>query len=239
MTTRTAKSPGYSLQPALPLDYSASATGLNVSLAVVPEQSSERSELEQSITRKFENVFGAQLTHFLPELLRLRISEELGAVVGIRPARDGALFLEQYIDRRIEQFVAQAYGTPVDRDQVVEIGNLAADLPGTSYMLFAVLATVLDQAGFRWVTCTVTPQVEAMLTRMQFSYRTICSADPTRLEYESADWGEYYESRPCVIVGDVRDAALRIASNPEMSALVSQFARPIEQMAAHLGSVKS
>ncbi len=239
MTTRTAQNLAYRLQTALPPGFPATAAGQNVSIDVIAERSPERNQLEQAIARKFHSAFGAQISQFLPNLLRLKISGELGAVAGVRTARSDTLFLEQYIDRPVQQIVAQAYATPVDRDQVVEIGNLAANLHGSSYVLFAVLATVLNQAGFRWVTCTATPRVEAMLTRMQFSYRTICSADAARLDDGSADWGQYYESRPSVIVGDLRDATLQIMSNPEMLALVGQFAGPIATMALNLRSAGS
>lgn len=210
-----------------------------MSIALVAEHSAERQELESGITHKFESVYGAQLNHFLPSLLRLRIAQELGAIIGIRAAHQGPLFLEQYTDRCVEQLIAGAFETPVDRDQVVEIGNLAADVPGLAYMLFSVLATLLNEAGYRWVACTATPQVEAMLARMQFSSRSICSADPKRLEEGSADWGNYYANRPNVIVGDVREAAAQVASNPDMAVLVKEFAKPIAKMSSDLAMSRS
>lgn len=218
----------------LPGTRRASPATPDLSIGLVSEHSAERQGLESGITHKFESIYGAQLSHFLPNLLRLRIAEELGAVVGIRAAHEGPLFLEQYTDRRIEQLIAGAFETPVDRGQIVEIGNLAADVPGLAYTLFAVLATVLNAAGYRWVACTATPQVEAMLARMNFSSRTICSADPNRLEEGSADWGDYYAVRPNVIIGDVREAAAQVVSNPDMAMLVKQFSRPIAEMSSNL-----
>jgi hypothetical protein len=209
-----------------------------ISFALVPQESTGRQELESSITHKFERAYGAHLTHFLPSLLRLGVSGEIGAVVGIRSARDGQLFLEQYLDLPVEQAIARAFQTPIDRDQVIEIGNLAANVPGFACTLFAVLATVLNKAGFRWVACTATPQVAAMLGRMGFSTKTVCSADPERLDDDSADWGDYYASRPRVIVGDVREAAARVAGDHELSALVSKFRQPIVQMAASIKEVR-
>ena len=209
-------------------------TGVDMSLALVQEHSAERSELESGISRKFASTYGAELSHFLPNLLRLKVSDELGAVVGIRGASKGSLFLEQYLDLPIEQSVARAFNTPVDRDQIIEIGNLAANVPGFAYSLFAVLATVLNQAGYRWVACTATPQVAAMLARIGFSSTTICSADPARLENGSAAWGEYYATRPRVIAGDVRSAAAKVAENRDMAVLMRQLAQPIAQMAASL-----
>lgn len=205
-----------------------------LSLTLVPQQSTGRRELEQSIVQKFESAYGAHLTHFLPDLLKLGLYGELGAVAGIRTAHDDTLFLEQYLDQPVEQAVAGAFMTPVDRDGIVEIGNLAANIPGLAYSLFAVLATILGRAGFRWVVCTATPQVASMLSRMNFSTQTICRADPSLLETGASDWGEYYASRPRVIAGDVQLAAAQIAGNPEISRLVEQLHQPITQMVADL-----
>jgi hypothetical protein len=209
----------------------------NLSLALVTRQSPERPAVEQSITQKFERAYGAHLTHFLPDLLKLSVSGELGAVAGVRSAHGSRLFLEQYLDQPVEQAVAGAFMTPVDRDKIVEIGNLAANAPRLAYSLFAVLATVLSHAGYRWVVCTATPQVASMLTRMGFSAQNICRADPSQLEAGSSGWGEYYASRPRVIAGDVQLAAAQVAANRETAGIVSQFHQPIMQMAASLECV--
>ena len=238
MTSIIAPRPSFKPGAASPSVGRRSLAGRNLSFDLVQEQSAERRQLESSITRKFERVYGAHLSHFLPELLRLGVSDELGAVVGIRPAGSGALFLEQYLDQPVEQPIARAFKTPVDRAQVIEIGNLAAEVPGMAYALFAVLATVLSRAGYRWVACTATPQVELMLSRMRFSSRTLCNADPARLEEGFADWGDYYASKPRVIVGDVRRAAAQVGKNREMRALVRHFEPQIAQMAASLSRTR-
>jgi len=234
MTTIIAPRPSFKPRAASPSVGLRSLAGRNLSFDLVQEQSAGRGQLETSITQKFERVYGANLSHFLPELLRLGVSQELGAVVGIRKAGSNALFLEQYLDKPIEQAIARAFQTPVDRPQVIEIGNLAAEVPGMAYALFAVLATVLNRAGYRWVACTATPQVESMLSKMRFSSRTLCSADPARLQEGSADWGDYYASKPRVIVGDVRRAAAQVGKNREMRALVRHFEPQIARMATSL-----
>ncbi|MGB5722214.1 MAG: thermostable hemolysin, partial [Woeseiaceae bacterium] len=205
-----------------------------LSFDLVGEKSTERAALESCITEKFERVYGAHLTHFLPQLLRLGVAEELGAVAGIRSAHSNELFLEQYLDVPVEQAIARVFQGPVDRAQVVEIGNLAAKVPGFAYALFAVLATVLSRAGYRWVACTATPQVAAMLKRMNFASQPICSANPEKLQADASDWGDYYASRPRVIVGDVRRAAAEVAQDPEMATLIRRFVQPVRNMAASL-----
>jgi len=206
-----------------------------LSLALVSESSEDRRAVEQSIMQKFERAYGAHLTHFLPDLLKLGTADELGAVAGIRAARKEALFLEQYLDRPVEQAVARAFKTPVDRDSIVEIGNLAANVPGYAYTLFAALATILARAGFRWVVCTATPQVASMLSRMGLSARAICRADPSLLEADAADWGDYYASGPRVMAGDVQLAARQVVMNSEIARQIDELYWPITQMAATLG----
>ncbi|MFT5400784.1 MAG: hypothetical protein ACI8XW_003595 [Gammaproteobacteria bacterium] len=208
----------------------------SLSLALVGKQSPNRRAVELSIMQKFERTYGAHLEHFLPDLIGLEISGELGAVVGMRSARDNDLFLEQYLDQPVEQAVAGAFMTPVDRDSIVEIGNLAANVPRLAYSLFAVLATVLSRAGYRWVACTATPQVASMLTRMNFSAAAICRADESRLESGSVDWGTYYSSRPQVMAGDANLAAEQVLSNPALAGLIRRYHQPITQMAASLKS---
>ena len=206
----------------------------SLSLAVIAQDAPNRAAVESSIMRKFEARYGAHLSHFLPHLVRLAAADNLGAVAGVGPARDNRLFLEQYLDKPVEQAVAAAFMTPVDRDQVVEIGNLAANMPGLAYSLFAILATVLSDAGYKWVVCTATPQVAAMLARMNFSAEPICDADPAKLSSGSADWGDYYASRPRVMAGDVQSAAVQARSDHNIAALLFNYRQPIAQMVAAL-----
>ena len=206
----------------------------SLSLAVIGQQAPNRGAVEQSIMQKFEASYGAHLSHFLPDLIRLGASNDIGAVVGVNPAQKNGLFLEQYLDRPVEQAIAAAFMTPVDRDQVVEIGNLAANAPGLAYSLFAILATALSEAGYKWVACTATPQVASMLAKLNFSAQPLCDADPSRLESGTADWGEYYSSRPRVMAGDVHLAAAQAASNRDMAALLRHYRQPIMRLAASL-----
>jgi hypothetical protein len=205
-----------------------------MSLAVIGQQAPNRGGVEQSIKQKFEASYGAHLTHFLPDLIRLGTSGDVGAVVGVNPAQKNGLFLEQYLDRPVEQAIAAAFMTPVDRDQVVEIGNLAANAPSLAYSLFAILAAALCQAGYKWVACTATPQVASMLAKLNFAAEPLCDADPSKLDSGSAAWGKYYSSRPRVMAGDVRLAAEQAASNREMAVLLRHYRQPIACLVASL-----
>ena len=215
--------------------YGLSTGAQSLSLDVVGQNAPHRGDVEQSIMHKFEASYGAHLSHFLPNLIRLGVSEDVGAVAGVNFAQNNSLFLEQYLDRPVEQAIGAAFMTPVDRDQLVEIGNLAANVPGLAYSLFAILATVLSKAGFKWVVCTATPQVALMLAKLEFAAQPLCDADPSKLESGSADWGAYYASRPRVMAGDAHLAAAQAASNPDLALPLQHYRQPIERLAASLG----
>ncbi|MDH4125385.1 MAG: thermostable hemolysin [Gammaproteobacteria bacterium] len=197
-----------------------------------------RQELEACVAGKFDEQHQARIQHFLPYLLSLGTSGRLGAVVGIRLAAESELFLERYLDSRVERAISRVVKAPVDRHQVVEIGNLAAAVPGSASLLFALLATVLDRAGIHWVVCTATPQVRSMLNRMQFPSHTICAAEAAALGSEAGDWGNYYACRPQVIVGDTRIAARAAACNPAMADLTAKLLAPVAQIAAALRAAR-
>ena len=198
--------------------------------------SAGRGALEACIADKFARQYGAKIEQFLPFLLSLDVAGQLGAVAGLRLAGQSDLFLEQYLDVPVEQAVSKEFRTPVDRAQIVEIGNLASAAPGSAALLFSLLPAILHEAGIRWVVCTATPQVQAMLGKLQFPSQTICTADPDVLGDKQADWGSYYASRPDVIVGDVELAVKRAATNRSVSALMHALAAPISRIATALKS---
>jgi hypothetical protein len=203
-------------------------------LRLASANSPDRVALERRIAGKFAHQFGARVEQFLPYLVSLTVAGELGAVAGLRPARNTDLFLEQYLGSPVEQAISQALLTPVDRAQVVEIGNLASVAPGAASLLFGVLPTLLAEAGLRWVVCTATPQVRAMLDTLGFPTRTICAADPSVLGDKQRDWGSYYDNCPMVIVGDTHSAAATAECDDVLQELLPQLRAPIGQIATTL-----
>lgn len=203
----------------------------SMSLAMHDSSTPGRQRLEACIAGRFAQQYQAQVKHFLPYILSLNESGELGAAVGIQPAGSSPLFLERYLDVRIEQAISSVFRCPVDREQVVEIGNLAAAVPGTAVLLFVLLANVLDRAGVRWVSCTATPQVKVMLASLQFPAHTICDANAAALGEQAQEWGSYYASRPQVIVGDTRVAATIALQLPMVTRLIAELGETINELA--------
>jgi len=144
-----------------------------VTIKLVTRTSRGRHDLEARIAAQFARKYGARIDAFLPYLVNLGIEGRHGAVVGLWPAREAPLFLERYLQAPIEQAISRAFHTPVSRDQVVEVGNLAAAVPGAVAMLFGILATILHEAGMRWVVCTATPRVRSILDDLDLPSRTL------------------------------------------------------------------
>ncbi len=194
-----------------------------VTIQLITKDSRDRHALEARIAARFARTYGARIEAFLPYLVNLGIDGRHGAVVGLRPASEAPLFLEQYFEAPIEQAISLAFHTPVSRDQVVEVGNLAAAAPGAVALLFGILAAILHEAGMRWVVCTATPRVRSILDDLQLPSRTLRAADPAVLGAKQADWGSYYTHRPHVIAGDAGIAAARMATDPLLAELLDRL----------------
>lgn len=195
-----------------------------------------RSLLEALVADKFAREYKARIRHFLPFLLSLDIAGAPAAVAGLRLARQSALYLEQYLDRPVEQAVSNEFRVPVDRDSIVEIGNLAAFSPGAAEILFGLLPSMLNDAGIHWVTCTATPRVMNILGKLDFPSRRICQADRALLADDSTDWGHYYSTHPAVIAGNSLPAAIRASEHPLLNDLQLKLGRSTCGVSARLRS---
>src|SRR3546814_3987285 len=75
------------------------------------------------ISRRYRESFGAWMAPGFPEYF----TAGQGAALGYRRADCGPLFLETYLDKPVEQHVADIIGRRVERSEIVEIGNFASD----------------------------------------------------------------------------------------------------------------
>jgi hypothetical protein len=73
---------------------------------------------------------------------------------------------------------------------------------------------------------------------MGFSSQDICTADPSLLESDATDWGDYYAHRPRVLAGDVRLAAAQVARTAVIAEQIGQLRQPISQIAACLQNAR-
>lgn len=168
----------------------------------------ERVLAECFIARRYAEVYGARVSHFLPRLFGLYTAQgELIAAFGLRDAGREPLFLERYLDAPIEAAVAQRAGHAVERSRIVEIGNLAGAHPGALRLLIPMLAPQLERLGYRWAACTGSAKLANGFSRLGLPVSSLAAASIERLPaQERADWGSYYASQPVVMLGRIAAA---------------------------------
>lgn len=161
-------------------------------------------EVQQFIHACFAEAFGADVKDFLPNLFCLR--EETGridAALGYRIAGDKPLFLENYLSRPVEHYLADLAGAEVARSAIVEVGNLAALSAGGSRFLIAALTAFLKGQGAEWVVFTGTLRLLNSFARLGLEPAILAPARREWLPPGETDWGRYYEHQPLVAAGNV------------------------------------
>lgn len=173
-----------------------------------PADAVARQEAEAFVAAVYRERYGATLHAFLPWLLAFRDREgTLLAVVGLRPAGLGDLFVEQYLDVPAERAASAALAQACDRDAMVEVGGLAARRPGDARRLILCLTRGLRAAGLRWVLFSATRQLRNAFDRLGLRTVALAPADPARLRPSATDWGRYYETQPMLLCGDLAAGA--------------------------------
>lgn len=196
---------------------------------LVCSNGAKRQRIENYIAHQFAEKHHAMVDHFLPHLLELRGESGICAALGFGAAHQSTLFLEKYLDRKIEEELSLREGVLVHRNSIVEIGNLVATHRGSSQLLFTVMTSILHRAGFRWVVFTATRKVANIIAKSHFTPHRLCSADPRRLEDSGASWGDYYQHDPQVMVGDLAVTARQTEDHPLLQATVDYFKSDIER----------
>ena len=174
--------------------------------------SPRRGEAERFIRTVFEKRYAARVTVFATTLLMLEQQGRPIAAAGWRGANTEPLFLERYLDAPIESILATLTGQPLERQRIVEVGNLASEKPGGSLHVILNLARGLDQAGYEWVVFTATQELIAIFAKLGLPLLALAKADPARLGRDAGDWGSYYETGPVVVAGRIRIALERFGS---------------------------
>jgi hypothetical protein len=160
-----------------------------------------RQEVEGFIAAVFKQVYGAEITHFMPKLVALRDqSGVLMAAFGFRHAHQETLFLEQYIDVPIEVLVSQELGRKVSREQITCIGNLAVANPRNAGILIAHVIQYSLDIGIEWCVATAHHSLQNGLIKAGRDVYAMAMADYHRLPTEEiAKWGSYYKNTPQIV----------------------------------------
>lgn len=189
-----------------------------------------RAAVETYIARRYARCHGAQVDVFMPRLLAAEQAGRCVAAVGLRAAGAEPLFLEHYLDAPVEAAVAAALRQPVERTQVVEIGNLAVSNRRAGQVLITLLIEALRGAGFRWLVFTATRPVRALVQGLGFPLHALAPADPARLGAGRATWGRYYEAEPQVMAGDLAAGVAHLRADAGLLALTRAHASALGRL---------
>ena len=161
----------------------------------------DRAEIEQFIARIFFQACGAKVRFFLPTLISLRTQDgKLMGACGIRSAGKERLFLENYMDKPVEQVLSERTGLNVKRDEIVEIGNFSIAETGVSRQLINAIFAQLHATSKQWAVFTTVQLLYNSMIKQNIFPRILCAADIGHLPPEErAEWGSYYEQKPQVM----------------------------------------
>ncbi|MTI63841.1 thermostable hemolysin [Methylophaga sp.] len=204
------------------------------SLKLHTPDSHNRAAVEQFIYQRFAHQYAANISVFLPMLLSAADNKGITAALGFQPANLHRLFLEFYLDCDIETTLGLVTGGAVERQRIVEIGNLASGRQRATQSLFLLLAQILYESGYEWVVFTANSAVKAWLSRLQIPAFVLNDADPKRLPDKGANWGSYYDDKPVVLAANIDRSFSTMNSHPLMSHLRDQYANEIERFSARL-----
>lgn len=183
-----------------------------------------REGFEAFIQQRFRKAHNAEIRQFMPELFGLNDGAgSLCAVAGVRMATSGDLFLEHYLDEPVERAIETLAARPVDRQGIVEVGNLAASNLGSARLSIITITWLLAMGGLEWVAFTGNARLVNSFNRLGLRPVTLCAADPMRLGEDRHDWGNYYDTQPSVHVGDIRSGFLHLSH----SGVFARFGLPL------------
>jgi hypothetical protein len=160
-----------------------------------------RREVEAFIAAVFKQVYGAEITHFMPQLVALRdASGILMAAFGLRNAAQETLFLEQYLDEPIEQLMSRQLGREIARQDITYIGNLAVANPRNAGVLIAHVIKHSMSMNLPWGVATAHHSLQNGLIKGGVDLFPLAMANPDRLSPEERmKWGRYYKQTPQIV----------------------------------------
>ena len=199
--------------------------------------SAGREKVENYVADQFSAIYNAKISSFMPYLITMNCEGGISATAGMRPADQQPLFLEQYLGQPIEQALSEQSTTPVSRQHIVEIGNLAATRRGSSQLLFLLLTGLLDHTQFEWIVFTGNQQIAKSLQRLGVELHNLGDADPEQLSLDKkSDWGSYYQSNPHVFCANIAQGKGAMDSSRMCGAIFDLYAESIDSLALNLNS---
>lgn len=175
----------------------------------VPRTHESRPVVERLVTSVFRDQYGATVRDFPAQMFA--VFDRRGTPQCAAALRDGdAGFLsEKYLDRDLHRELSDATGTTVRRDDIIELGSLAAPRPGGLLCMLHGFAQYGLDTGHKWVVYTATDRLRHLASRVGVDLIELGAAEGSRLADPGA-WGSYYENDPRICAVRSRDARDRL-----------------------------
>src|SRR6056297_687154 len=179
------------------------ATGL--SGAFIAERSSRQWRQAAALGEdQYALWFNASLHPDYPWFLGIKNAQGLpSAVIGARLAARQPTFCERYLDQDVAEMIAAAAGSPVARNTVVELGNLAVSSRKQLIPLMLHVRRWAIAEGCDWIVFSLTRELRASFDRMGIEMLALAPARADRVGSKHKQWGSYYHHDPFVLAARV------------------------------------
>ncbi len=168
------------------------------------QTSPEYQDIKSFIENIFYRSYRAKISVNFPKIMALTTkNNKLISAVGVRSAADNRLFIEQYLDKEIEEILSDLTKSKVVRSDIVEIGSLASGQRNAARCLYVALAAYLKNEKYKYAVMTSTEYLQKYFAKAGLKPQIIANADKARLINKEVDWGTYYETNPKVMMMDV------------------------------------
>lgn len=173
---------------------------MNCKITWADNKNPARQEIQNFIAQNFYDAYQANVSYFCDLLVGCKDNRDLTiAAFGITHLKHHKAFLEQYLDYPIEKEISNNLHHHVERNDIFELGNLAAIHPGATRRLIQKMAVDLYDQGARWVVFTANNLVINAFQRLNLNPIQLKQADPNLLPNKGANWGSYYDEKPQVM----------------------------------------
>lgn len=163
-----------------------------------------RSSVEQKIVDAYHQQFGANLEHFMPTLVSANLpGQDAHLSFGVSAASEHTLFLENYLSMPVEQALSGAVNKPIERSEIIEIGNLAFSHTDRIQDDLIAIANYCYDLGYRYVVCTATRMLRLIFARSGVKPVYLGGANIEDAPCDNTHWGKYYQSSPKIICGNI------------------------------------
>ncbi|WP_101758135.1 thermostable hemolysin [Oceanicoccus sp. KOV_DT_Chl] len=193
-----------------------------------------REKLEQYIAQIFHTSYGARIFDYLPLLLSLQTDGQITAALGLRSAAHETLLSERYLHCSAEQIIEQCHDQTVQRQHIIELGNLVGSTPGHSAVLYLLAVAAMEQAGYQYLLFTANQKVRASINRCGFTPIVISAARAECLGTQAERWGSYYDGDPQVMLAEVKLTMAQANAQPAMRKQLQHYQSSIFALAQFL-----